>query len=239
MSTPPVNHVFVDFENVHEIDLAVIGAKSVEFTLLIGPAKTKIDLALVDRLLAHAGAVHLIRLASSGRNAVDFALAYYLGRTVLADPAGSFHLVSKDKGYAPLIEHLQGKQVHVRRHDSFATLVATLLPKPPAPSPPTATTPTPIRRATPPTTAPAPATGRRGEPAPLSESARQLLAILAGSVSRPRTRKTLVRHAITVLGNKLGEAQAGHLIGELGSSGKLSINAQDKVEYHFPARPAP
>ena len=28
---PPLHHVFVDFENVHEIDLSVIGAKAVDF----------------------------------------------------------------------------------------------------------------------------------------------------------------------------------------------------------------
>lgn len=231
-----MNHVFVDFENVHEVDLAVIGAKSVEFTLLIGPAKKTIDLALVDRLLAHAGAVHLIRLATSGKNAVDFALAYYLGRAALADPVGSFHIVSKDKGYDPLVAHLQGKQVHVRRHDSFATLVATLLPRPPAPPPPAPAT-APVRRGTPPP--PAPSAVHRAEPPALPKGAQQLLTILAGSVSRPRTRKNLTHYAITILGNKISEEQAGLLIAELASAGKLSINAQGKVEYRFPARSAP
>jgi hypothetical protein len=77
---PPVNHVFVDFENVHEVDLEVVGRKSVHVTLLLGPRQTRLDVALVEKLLEHASTVQLVRLTSDGRNALDFALAYYVGR---------------------------------------------------------------------------------------------------------------------------------------------------------------
>lgn len=86
----PLNHVFVDYENVHALDLAVIGCKGVTFTLLIGPHKKKLDVELVEQLFAHAASVELVRLAASGRNALDFTLAYYIGRAVAADPAGFF-----------------------------------------------------------------------------------------------------------------------------------------------------
>lgn len=223
---PPVNHVFVDFENVHEIDPAVIGAKSTTFTFLIGPEKKKLDLDVVDQLLAHASAVHLIRLAKKGKNAVDFALAYYLGQASLADPTGSFHIISKDAGYDPLVEHLKSKLVRVHRHENFAHLAATLRSKPGTPPAPPAVKPT---------LTPTP----KAAPLPPSADAQQLLTILVGSVSRPRTRKTLTRHAITVLGNKLDEAQAAALIQELCAASKIAITAQDKVEYHFPAAPVP
>ena len=35
-----MNHVLVDFENVHKIDLSVIGQKNVTFTLLLGAKLT-------------------------------------------------------------------------------------------------------------------------------------------------------------------------------------------------------
>lgn len=117
-----MNHVFVDFENVHDVDAAIIGTRAVSFTLLLGAKQTKLDAALVERLMEHAASVQMVRLTSSGKNAVDFALAYYLGRSVLADPTAYFHLISKDKGYDPLIEHLRSRHVQVRRHDDFKTL---------------------------------------------------------------------------------------------------------------------
>ena len=104
--SPPTNHVFVDFENVPEVDASIIGLKAVNFTLLLGANQKKLDAALVEKLMEHSASVQLVRLTSSSKNAVDFALAYYLGRAVLADPTAYFHLVSKDKGYDPLIEHL-------------------------------------------------------------------------------------------------------------------------------------
>src|SRR5204863_9909851 len=119
---PLTNHVFVDYENVHEVDPAIIGARTVHLTLLIGPRQTRLDVPLVEKLLQHASSVELVRLKSSGANALDFALAYYLGRAVLADPCGHFHIVSKDVGYDPLLEHLRSKHIHVRRRDSFSTL---------------------------------------------------------------------------------------------------------------------
>lgn len=51
---PPVNHVFVDFENGYEIDLTVIGSKAVEFNLLIGARQMKLNVSLVLTLSEHA-----------------------------------------------------------------------------------------------------------------------------------------------------------------------------------------
>src|SRR5436190_23055943 len=114
---PPINHVFVDFENVHKIDLDVIGSKAVSFTLLVGPRQTKLDIALVEKLFEHAVSVQLVRLTSAGRNALDFAVAYYLGRAAAFDPTGCFHIVSRDRGFDPLVEHLLSKRIDTRRHD--------------------------------------------------------------------------------------------------------------------------
>ena len=77
---------------------------------------------LVEKLLDHAATVQLVRLTSSGRNALDFALAYYLGRAVMADPTGRFHLISKDTGYDPLVAHLRCCHIDAQRHVDFSTL---------------------------------------------------------------------------------------------------------------------
>jgi hypothetical protein len=130
-----MNHVFVDYENVHEVDLALIGAKSVSLTLLLGARQTRLDAALVEKLMEHAASVQLVRLTTSGKNALDFALAYYVGRAVMADPIGHFHVVSKDTGFDPLIEHLRSRHIHADRHDNFAPLTNPAPAKPPSAPP--------------------------------------------------------------------------------------------------------
>ncbi|MDF1660086.1 MAG: PIN domain-containing protein [Verrucomicrobiales bacterium] len=117
-----MNHVFVDFENVHEVDLNLIGAKAVSFTLMVGPKQTKLNTDLVERLMEHSACVQLVRLKTPGKNALDFALADYLGRAVLADPSAYFHLIARDTGYDPLIEHLRERHINVRRYPSCAEL---------------------------------------------------------------------------------------------------------------------
>ena len=72
--------------------------------------------------------MQLVRLLSGGRNALDFTLVSYVGRAVAADPAGHFHIISKDTGYDPLIEHLQSRNIHAQRHNDFTTLPFTLRP---------------------------------------------------------------------------------------------------------------
>jgi hypothetical protein len=130
-----MNHVFVDFENVHRIDASVIGAQSVNIIILLGARQTKLDTALVEKMMEHAASVQLVRLTSSGRNALDFALAYYLGRAVSADPTGHFHIVSKDTGFEPLIEHLRSRHIHAQRHNDFTTLTFSGPAKPPTAPP--------------------------------------------------------------------------------------------------------
>ena len=122
---PPMNHVLVDFENVHQVDLALIGARSVIFTLMVGAKQTKLDSDLVEQLMTHATSVQLVKLNSSGRNALDFALAYYLGRAVLADPTAHFHIISRDGGFDSLIEHLRVRHIQVHRHENCADLPFT------------------------------------------------------------------------------------------------------------------
>lgn len=120
-----MNHVFLDFENVHQVDLTLIGAKAVSFTLMVGAKQTKLASDLVEKLMEHSASVRLVKLKSSGKNALDFALAYYLGRAVLADPTAYFYLISKDGGFDSLIEHLRDRHVHVQRHPSCAELTFT------------------------------------------------------------------------------------------------------------------
>lgn len=218
---PPVNHVFVDFENVHRIDASVIGSKTVSFTLLLGAQQTKLDADLVEKLMEHATSVQLIRLTSSGKNALDFTLAYYVGRAVIANPTAYIHIVSKDTGYDPLVEHLRSRHIHAHRHDSFGTLtfsgtakVATVAFKGEAVAP-TAGTVTP-----------------RAVTAPKETPMTRVLERLRKNVTnRPKKKKTLLSHLRSTLGKDATEEEAAELIETLRRSGHISIGDKDVVTY--------
>ena len=223
MHHPPTsNHVFVDFENVSRIDPTILESKNVTFTLLLGARQTKLDVTLVERLLVHAASVQLIRLTSSGKNALDFALSYYLGQAVAADPTGFFHIVSKDKGFDPLIEHLQTKHSRIGRCDDFATLSFC------APSKPSTVAPSAVPSK--PSALPRPNTAP-GNSDGLSAVA--LARLRKSSAACPKSRKTLIRYLITHLGHDLDEARAERLIADLSQSGSLAIDSKGAVAYRL------
>ncbi|MGE0859547.1 MAG: PIN domain-containing protein [Gammaproteobacteria bacterium] len=219
-----MNHVLVDFENVHHIDPAIIGAKSVSLTILVGAKQTKLDAEMVVKLFEHSASVQLIRLTSSDKNAVDFALAYYLGRAVLADPTAYFHIVSKDSGYDPLIAHLASRHVRVRRHNDFSTLTfassavtATAAPKTAAKPKPTTATATP-----------------KADAVEQMENARLVLERLRKSAAnRPKKKKTLLSHLQNGLNGGATEADAAKLLQRFVAEGYVKIDDKGSVTYHL------
>lgn len=62
----------MDFENVCDIDATILDNKDVMLVLLVGATRKTLDLDLVEKLLPHASSFRLIRLASNGKNALDF-----------------------------------------------------------------------------------------------------------------------------------------------------------------------
>ncbi len=125
--------VFVDFENVQKVDLALIENKPVHVTLLIGKNQTWLDLTLVQQIRRLPNQVELLEVGASGPNALDLTLAYYLGRAIEQIPEANYAIVSKDKDFDPMIGHLTRKGIAVVRKDSFAALPFLLPPKPAAP----------------------------------------------------------------------------------------------------------
>ncbi|NUM52670.1 MAG: NYN domain-containing protein [Candidatus Hydrogenedentes bacterium] len=110
------NYVLIDFENVQpkQVDRLKDGAFRV--LVFVGPQQTKIPLEMASALQALGSGVEYIKLEKSGKNALDFSIAYYLGALSHHDPTAQFHIISKDTGFDPLIQHLKAKKVSVKRY---------------------------------------------------------------------------------------------------------------------------
>lgn len=209
-SLVPMNHVFVDFENIHHFDPDAIGAKRVTLTLMLGAQQTKLDVELFEKLIKNAVAVEVIRLTSSGKNSLDFALAYYLGRKVLGDPTASFHLISRDKGYDPLVEHLRSQNVRAYRHDDASELTFSHksmgvkdMAKPELESPQD------------------------------SSFARIIECLKKSTSNRPKKRKTLLNYMQSHLGKDSSEGDATKLLDKMRKAKLLAIGDQEAVVYYL------
>jgi hypothetical protein len=226
METPPVqNHVLVDFENVHQIDPEIIGDRTATFTLLLGAKQKRLDVALVERFLEHSSSVRLVRLSSSGRNALDFALAYYLGQAVAADPAGTFHIIARDKGYDPLVAHLRTRNVQIHRHEDFSALTFGC-----ARQPKVGDDSSGLRQKS------APTKGRvKGQPViTAKEGARQFRDhLISHPNNRPKRGATLLRHITNHFGKELEDGMAESVIKSLKDGGQIAITTKDRVSYNL------
>lgn len=109
------NHVLIDYENVQPEVSEVLAQPIFKVWIFVGVQQSKVKFDLVE-LLQHKGTdARVIKMTTSGRNALDFHMSYYLGELVSREPEAFFHVVAKDTGMDPLIEHLRTRNVNAFR----------------------------------------------------------------------------------------------------------------------------
>jgi hypothetical protein len=114
-----INYVFIDYENVQVQSLALLKGGQFHVRVFLGPNNTKLPVELVMAMQELGNQAEYIVLETSGSNALDFHIAYYLGVQTAADSEGFFHIISKDTGFDPLIRHLRGRKIFAVRSISI------------------------------------------------------------------------------------------------------------------------
>ena len=125
----PTNYVLIDFENVQPKNLSILKDHSFKVLVFIGENQSRLPRHVVVAMQALGNQAKYVEIAGSGPNALDFHIAYYIGELSASDPAGGFHIISKDKGFDPLIRHLKAKKVRVRRESDLAEIPNLRIPK--------------------------------------------------------------------------------------------------------------
>jgi hypothetical protein len=113
------NYVLIDYENVQVKSLDLLRAEHFRIYVFLGPSNMKLHKDLVLAMHAFGDRAEYVELEVSGKNALDFHLAYFLGALSTTDPAGYFHLISKDTGFDPLVKYLRSKQILSSRSESI------------------------------------------------------------------------------------------------------------------------
>ena len=120
------HYIFVDYENVQDVNLDLIAGKTVKVFLLVGPRRKTVPSALARQIHRYHDQVTWIESEGASKNALDLVLAYHLGLQSKADLHGCFHILSKDKDYDALIKHLRNNDVRASRDEVFATISVLL-----------------------------------------------------------------------------------------------------------------
>ena len=109
------NYVLIDYENVQPTSLAGLDADHFRVLVFVGASQNKLTFdtaAAVQKLGARA---EYIKIAGNGSNALDFHIAFHIGHLAAHDPTAFFHIISKDTGFDPLIQHLKERKVFASR----------------------------------------------------------------------------------------------------------------------------
>jgi hypothetical protein len=125
-------YVLIDYENVQPKDFAVLAGDSFKVKVILGPKQTKIPLSTVRAIQRLGHNAEYLHLKTGGPEALDLLIAYHIGALSSCEPSAAFHIISKDKGYDPLIAHLKERGVSVKRSESIDATSALKVACPPA-----------------------------------------------------------------------------------------------------------
>lgn len=116
------NFVLVDYENVQPKDLALLPRTNVRLKIFRGPSLKKYPVELVEAVQPFGENAEYVATSKHGPNALDFHVAFYIGRLSHEHPGAFFHIISKDQDFDALLPHLKAKGIYCLRHESISDI---------------------------------------------------------------------------------------------------------------------
>ena len=114
--------LLVDLENKHKVDLSPLD-ESFRAIIFVGANQNPPKAAKKPATAHRFSRVDFLKISGAGKNALDFHIAFELGRTFETAPDTQCFVLSGDKGFDPLLNHLNTNGMSCRRVESIAELV--------------------------------------------------------------------------------------------------------------------
>ncbi len=107
--------VLIDYENVQPTTIESLNHEHFKLLIFVGANQTKVPIEIAVALQQLGARASYIKISGTGANALDFHIAFYIGQLAAQEPGAYFHIVSKDTGFDPLIQHLKSKKILANR----------------------------------------------------------------------------------------------------------------------------
>lgn len=268
-----LTYILVDFENLQPPDMGLLSGEHFHLRIFRGPHQNKLGFDIVESLQPHGSRVQHIQSDQHGPNALDFRIAFHMGRLIEALEANAsntrentrFVVISKDKGFDPLISHVRSLGYGAMKAESIRQALGLDEPVAeaggaPAPSPvsqppvepPATKKAAPVRQVVP----TAPATSKKtaapqAKPANVTENkpptpARKSLGLehkervlenlRQHPKKRPVKRQTLENHITSLLGGNVSTKAVRGLVAGLENEGVIKFTENKIDEYKIPKR---
>ncbi len=109
------NIVLIDFESVQPSSIAALEGDHYRVMVFVGATQAKLPFEVVSAIQRMGDRAEYVKISGAGPNALDFHIAYYIGKLAAQDPTAFFHVISKDTGFDPLIRHLKTQHIFAAR----------------------------------------------------------------------------------------------------------------------------
>lgn len=113
--------LLVDFENVQQVDLSRLEERT-NVIIFVGASQKSVPLELVSTAQRLGPRVEWQKVEGNGSNALDFHIACHLGRVFERSPQVHCIVLSKDKGFDPLLRQLNKIGLKCQRINSLLEL---------------------------------------------------------------------------------------------------------------------
>ena len=110
--------LLVDFENVQQVDLSRLDP-ACRVIVFVGASQKAIPIELVTSAQKLGPRVEWQKIEGNGSNALDFHIACHLGRVLEKSPQVHCVVLSKDKGFDPLLRQLNKLGLRCKRINSL------------------------------------------------------------------------------------------------------------------------
>ena len=197
--------LYIDYEDVQNVNLSRIAKMDFKVWLFAGVSQSKIPIELVKSTQALGNKLEWVQIDGNGPNALDFHIAYYLGVHVAESPKDEYFILSKDKGFDPLIKHVAKSKIKCKRISAISEVEPTSLVAAKVKKTPDAD----------------------GTYAKIIKN----LAKIEES-KRPRNRKTLKGHIKTLIGKTQSEEKIEEIMSRLFVS-KVVVDVSGGLAYHL------
>ena len=112
------NYVLIDAENVKLEYIEKLKHEHFRVVVFVGAKKKWLNFDIANAVQSLGTNGCYVQVSDSGPNALDFHIAYHIGKLAAENANAYFHIISKDKGFDPLLKHLKAQKVFCSRWPS-------------------------------------------------------------------------------------------------------------------------
>ena len=114
-----MHYIFIDYENVQPKSINSLKGKPCKIFVFVGAAQSSLPFIFANALQKLGDNAVYVKVSETKPNALDFHIAFYIGELSAKDRSASYHIISKDKGFDPLVKHLNSRKIKTERVPSL------------------------------------------------------------------------------------------------------------------------